>query len=125
MKSRMTKFYTGLGALLLGLGLSEVTLAQQSPRNIILIIGDGMGLHQVSASYLHQTRREPSEPWHMARFPFIGLASTVASDALITDSGAGATALSTGRSGASRQNKNTHTRLTSNPAIIAPVSCPY
>jgi len=93
----MTNWYTGLGALLLCLGFSEVTLAQQRPRNIIFIIGDGMGLHQVSASYLHQTRREPSEPWNMARFPFIGLASTTASDALITDSGAGATALSTGR----------------------------
>ena len=97
MKSRMTNWTTGLGALLLCLGFSEVTLAQQRPRNIIFIIGDGMGLHQVSASYLHQTRREPSEPWNMARFPFIGLASTTASDALITDSGAGATALSTGR----------------------------
>jgi alkaline phosphatase len=97
MKSLFTKFYPGLGAFLLCLGFSDGTLAQQRPRNIILIIGDGMGLHQVSASYLQQTLREPSESWNMARFPYVGLASTVSFDALITDSGAGATALSTGR----------------------------
>lgn len=49
MNSSMTKWTTGLGALLLCLGFSDGTLAQQRPRNIIFIIGDGMGLHQVSA----------------------------------------------------------------------------
>lgn len=84
---------------LLGLLLTAVLplQAQDKPRNIIFIIGDGLGHSQVSSAYLHQTQKKPSDPWNMGRFTHAGLVSTVSADALITDSGAGATALSTGR----------------------------
>jgi alkaline phosphatase len=72
-------------------------LAQDKPRNIIFIIGDGLGLSQISSAYLHQTQQKPAESWNMGRFTHAGFVSTVAADNLITDSGAGATALSTGR----------------------------
>ncbi|MFM8959581.1 MAG: alkaline phosphatase [Bacteroidota bacterium] len=67
------------------------------PRNIIMIIGDGMGHTQVSAAYLHQTQGSGDGSWNMGRFTHFGYSVTTSSDALITDSGAGATALSTGR----------------------------
>ncbi|MFM8685303.1 MAG: alkaline phosphatase, partial [Bacteroidota bacterium] len=67
------------------------------PRNIIMIIGDGMGHTQVSAAYLHQTQGSGDGSWNMGRFTHFGYSVTTSSGALITDSGAGATALSTGR----------------------------
>jgi alkaline phosphatase len=71
--------------------------ATGKPRNIIMIIGDGMGFTQVSAAYLHQTLGAGDSIWNMGRFTHYGYSVTNAYDALITDSGAGATALSTGR----------------------------
>lgn len=60
------------------------------PKNIILLIGDGMGLTTVSTSIL-------SDPESVFRkFRFIGLSVTCSADNLITDSAAGATALSAG-----------------------------
>jgi alkaline phosphatase len=84
---------------LLGLALfwSSDVMASNKPRNIILIIGDGMGFSQVSAACLHQTLGAGDSIWNMGRFTHFGYSVTNSSDALITDSGAGATALSTGR----------------------------
>lgn len=67
-------------------------LAQQSdkPRNIIILIGDGMGVSQVSASVLSFE----NNPFR--RFTSTGFSVTCSADALITDSAAGATVLSTG-----------------------------
>lgn len=73
----------------------EPTAAADSgavPRNVILLIGDGMGLSQVSASFYFQ-----EAPSNFARFPYIGLINTSSSSHLITDSAAGATAFSAGR----------------------------
>lgn len=61
-----------------------------TPKNIIILIGDGMGLNQVSASYL----QTPYSPFR--HFPITGLSVTCSADKLITDSAAGATALATG-----------------------------
>lgn len=66
--------------------------AAAGPKNVILLIGDGMGLSQVSAGFYFQ-----EEPSHFARFPYIGLINTSASSHRITDSAAGATAFSAGR----------------------------
>ncbi len=66
--------------------------AAAGPKNVILLIGDGMGLSQVSAGFYFQ-----EEPSHFARFPYIGLINTSASSHKITDSAAGATAFSAGR----------------------------
>lgn len=61
------------------------------PKNIIFLIGDGMGLSQVSASlYFNEN------PSNFERFEFIGLIKTSSSAELITDSAAAATAFASG-----------------------------
>ncbi|NNM22208.1 MAG: alkaline phosphatase [Flavobacteriaceae bacterium] len=65
--------------------------SREKPKNIILLIGDGMGLSQVSSSEFFK-----EEPSHFEEFPVIGLIKTSASDMLITDSAAGATAFASG-----------------------------
>lgn len=65
--------------------------AQPTPKNIILYIGDGMGLSQISAGIYSNERS-----LHFERFKHIGLIKTHSSDNLITDSAAGATAYATG-----------------------------
>ena len=61
------------------------------PRNIILLIGDGMGLTQVTAG-LYSNHNH----LNLERFPVTGLMKTHSSKQLITDSAAGATAFSCG-----------------------------
>jgi alkaline phosphatase len=72
--------------------VTETTIAaQKGPRNIILLIGDGMGVTQISAGmYMNNNQL------HLERFPFIGLHKSYSSDNLVTDSAAGATAFSAG-----------------------------
>lgn len=60
------------------------------PKNIILLIGDGMGINYVGA-HLLQNANSPFK-----EFKTIGLSVTCSADNLITDSAAGATALATG-----------------------------
>lgn len=60
-------------------------------KNIILLIGDGMGLSQVSASQFYNKSKSNFE-----RFPVIGLSKTSSASDLITDSAAGATAFASG-----------------------------
>ena len=61
------------------------------PINIILLIGDGMGLGQISAGlYSNDNKLE------LERFENIGLHKNYSSDKLITDSAAGATAFASG-----------------------------
>ena len=64
---------------------------EKKAQNIILLIGDGMGLAQASTAFYFQ-KEEPN----FVRFPVIGLHRNPPTDALITDSAAGATAFSTG-----------------------------
>ena len=61
------------------------------PKNIILLIGDGTGLSQISASQFFNDQASNYD-----RFTDIGLIKTSASSDLITDSAAGATAFSIG-----------------------------
>jgi alkaline phosphatase len=60
-------------------------------KNIILLIGDGMGISQVSASQFYNKNTSNFE-----RFPIIGLIKTSSASDLITDSAAGATAFASG-----------------------------
>ncbi len=61
------------------------------PKNIILMIGDGMGIAQISASmYLNP------KGLFLERFPVVGLQKTFSGDNVITDSAAGATAIACG-----------------------------
>ena len=64
----------------------------QRPQNIILLIGDGMGLSQISAALYSNNNR-----LNMTRFPVVGFHKTYSFDNLITDSAAGATAFATGK----------------------------
>ena len=72
-------------------GVSE--MPKKRPKNIILLIGDGMGLSQVTASYYTQNGKS-----NFLQFPVVGLhINNPAEDStIITDSAAGATAFSTG-----------------------------
>ncbi|MCX8531890.1 alkaline phosphatase [Chryseobacterium luquanense] len=65
---------------------------KQSPLNIIFMIGDGMGVSQVTSAFYFGN----SEP-NFAKFKVVGLSETSSTSNLITDSAAGATALSTGK----------------------------
>ncbi len=63
----------------------------QKPKNIILMIGDGMGLSQVSTAIYYKNGQPNFE-----RFHTIGLSKTSSASDLVTDSAAGATVFSTG-----------------------------
>jgi len=63
----------------------------QQPKNIILLIGDGMGNAQVSTSFYFNDK-----PSNFLRFKDLGLHIPKPSNAKITDSAAGATAFSAG-----------------------------
>ena len=76
--------------LLLGCQNSEKT-KKSSPTNIIFLIGDGMGLTQISAGVF-----ESVKPLNLQRFTTVGLSLTSSSSHSITDSAAGASAFSIG-----------------------------
>lgn len=61
------------------------------PKNIILLIGDGMGITQISSGLYSNSNK-----LNLERFKTIGLHKSYSSDNLITDSAAGATAFSCG-----------------------------
>lgn len=61
------------------------------PKNIILLVGDGMGLSQITYGILNNPAVS-----NFTRFKNIGLSKTSSASEEITDSAAGATAFSTG-----------------------------
>jgi len=65
--------------------------APNQPKNIILLIGDGMGLSQITAGLYANDNK-----LHLERFRVTGLMKTHSSSHRITDSAAGATAFSCG-----------------------------
>ena len=67
--------------------------ALKRPKNIILMIGDGMGLTQISAGYYMNNGQ-----LNLLKFPYVGIhINNPAEDStVITDSAAGATAFSIG-----------------------------
>ena len=62
------------------------------PKRVIFLIGDGMGLTQISAAMSMYKGQNA-----FMRFPVIGLSKTSSAKQYITDSGAGATAFSIGK----------------------------
>lgn len=78
------------GFLISGIPEKSITTGKL-PKNIILIIGDGMGLSQISASMYSAGNKTILE-----EFPVTGLIATQSYSNLITDSGAGATAFACG-----------------------------
>lgn len=67
-------------------------ITQKAPKNIIVMIGDGMGLTQATAAMYMNGNKIAFE-----RFPIVGLHKSYSSDNLVTDSAAGATAFSCGK----------------------------
>ncbi len=63
----------------------------KKPKNVILLIGDGMGIAQLYAGYIAKKGHLNAE-----RCKYIGLQKTYSANELITDSGAAGTALATG-----------------------------
>lgn len=72
------------------LGFSQ----EKKVKNVILLIGDGMGLSQMSTAYYFDN---PEKRPNFSRFPVVGLINTSSAKQKITDSAAGATAFATGR----------------------------
>jgi len=73
---------------------TRVAVPRGAAKNLILLIGDGMGpTHVVAASI---RRHGPDGRLHMERMPVTGLLRTEPRGALVTDSAAAATAMSTG-----------------------------
>ena len=68
--------------------ISEVTA---TPKNIILMIGDGMGISQITAGMYQNGNK-----LNLERIKTIGLHKNYSSDNLVTDSAAGATAFASG-----------------------------
>lgn len=63
----------------------------QHPKNVILMIGDGMGITQITAGMYRNGNK-----LNLERFTRVGLHKSYAFDNLVTDSAAGATAFSAG-----------------------------
>lgn len=66
--------------------------ADAEVRNIIFMIGDGMGLEQISCAWVLNRGK-----LNIDNFPVVGLSRTYCTDNLITDSAAGGTALAAGQ----------------------------
>ncbi|MBG44506.1 MAG: alkaline phosphatase [Aequorivita sp.] len=71
--------------------VSTISSEIKKPKNIILLIGDGMGLSEVSTAIYYKDGNP-----NFDRFHTIGLSKTSSASDLITDSAAGATVFSTG-----------------------------
>lgn len=69
-------------------------LAERQVRNVVLLIGDGMGLAQLAAGRI--LARGIEGRFHLERFPTIGLLTTHPAGGVVTMSDAAATALATG-----------------------------
>ena len=65
---------------------------KKAPKRIIFLIGDGMGLAQISGVMVNDPKQNAFE-----RFPVIGLSKTASADNYVTDSGAGATVFAIGK----------------------------
>ena len=61
-------------------------------KNVIFMIGDGMGISQITAGMYSSNKK-----LNLERFPIVGLHKSHAHDNLVTDSAAGATAFATGK----------------------------
>ena len=71
--------------------LTSITAQEKAPTNIILMIGDGMGLNQITAGMYFNDNKTALED-----FSSVGLAKTHSSNSLVTDSAASGTAMASG-----------------------------
>lgn len=96
MNLKQKSLYSLICYMLLLIGCSAMRTSNENDKaqvkNVILMIGDGMGLSQVSTAFFYKDTIP-----NFQRFNFIGLIKTSSASDLITDSAAGATAFSTGK----------------------------
>ncbi len=71
--------------------LTNITAQEKTPTNIILMIGDGMGLTQITAGMYFNGNKTALED-----FTSVGLSKTHSSNSLVTDSAASGTAMASG-----------------------------
>ena len=83
--------------LLIGIILVSCSAGDKYPKNIILFIGDGMGVAQITAGKIVQGKL------NLERFSVMGLVTTYSENKLVTDSAAAATALATGHKADNRE----------------------
>jgi alkaline phosphatase len=74
------------------LGFAFTKASTPKPKKVIFLIGDGMGLAQISGAMVGYQGQNAFE-----RFKVIGLSKTQSADDYVTDSGAGATVFSIGK----------------------------
>ena len=74
------------------LTLKQNDYFKEQPKNVILLIGDGMGVAQVFSAFTAN-----KGALNMTQMPFTGFSLTQSANDYITDSAAGGTALSTGQ----------------------------
>ena len=77
--------------LIAGCTTNDSIQGQQEVKNVILMIGDGMGLNQVYAAYTAAKGK-----LNLEKAEYIGLSKTHSANSYETDSGAGGTAILTG-----------------------------
>lgn len=78
--------------LITTLGFAFTKAKAPKPKKVIFLIGDGMGLAQISGAMVEYQGQNAFE-----RFKVIGLSKTQSADDYVTDSGAGATVFSIGK----------------------------
>jgi len=78
-------------SILIFLGFTLLIFAVKPPKNVIFIIGDGMGLPQIQAGMIANGNKSVLD-----KCKNVGLIRTYSADNYTTDSGAGGTALATG-----------------------------
>ena len=89
-------------------------------KNVIIMIGDGMGLEQVSCAWVLNKGK-----LNFDNFPYVGLSRTWCTNELITDSGAGGTALAAGvKTAYSHVGPARHSSLARRPALPSPAILP-
>ena len=71
--------------------VNSCTNPQKNPKNIIVLIGDGMGVTHVYAAM-----SVSDHPLNMEQFPYTGFSITYSANNYVTDSGAGGTAIACG-----------------------------
>ncbi|UII25377.1 alkaline phosphatase [Fulvivirga maritima] len=70
---------------------AEATIKEEKPLNVIFMIGDGMGLPQITSSFYYK-----GSPSNFEQFKNIGFIKTSSKSHKVTDSAGGATAFATG-----------------------------
>jgi alkaline phosphatase len=102
MRKKMKYLGRNLAFVATGFILTVPVLGQDEsgngkvPKNVILMIGDGMGVSQLSAAYYFGENISKGEEPSFNRFSYIGLARTSSGTEAVTQSPAAATALATG-----------------------------